>query len=348
MSLASGVRLGPYEILTLVGAGGMGEVYRAHDTKLKRDVAVKVLPGKFARDTEHASRFAREAELLASLNHPNLAAIYTIDEHQGQPFIVMELLKGRTLKETIGAQSLSNGRILELAIQIVDGLDAAHSQGVIHRDIKPENIYVTEGGQAKILDFGLAKLMPTGGVPAAMTGAPTGLTEPGAVIGTVSYMSPEQVRGEAVDARTDLFSFGMVLYELTTGHQAFSGSVPGVVCDAILNRSPVPPLQLNPDVPPELQRIIVKLLEKDPRLRYQSAADLRADLQRLKRESDSGSRAPRTPTGGEEKKSIVVLPFGDVSATRDREYFADGLTDEIITDLSQLHRLRVISRNSSM
>jgi serine/threonine protein kinase len=341
--------LGIYEVVEQIGAGGMGEVYRARDTKLKRDVAVKVLTRESAGEADHISRFNREAELLASLSHPNLAAVYSLGEYEGQPFIVMELLEGQTLRQSIETERMPASKIVELAIQIASALDSAHSRGVVHRDIKPANIHITTSGQAKILDFGIAKLVAE---PAdvARTYAPTvggeALTRAGMAIGTMAYMSPEQIRGEELDARTDLFSFGLVLYEMATGRQAFSGSTSGVILEAILNRTPPAPAQINPSLPQELQRIIEKLLEKERRLRYQSAADLRGDLERLKRESDSGQKIAMAAST--EKKSIVVLPFADISATRDNEYFADGLTDEIITDLSQIQTLRVISRNSSM
>jgi serine/threonine protein kinase len=338
-----------YEVVEQIGAGGMGEVYRARDTKLKRDVAVKVLTREFSSDADHISRFNREAELLASLNHPNLAAIYSLGDYEGQPFIVMELLEGQTLRQRIETERMPASKIVELAIQIASALDSAHSRGVVHRDIKPANIHITTSGQAKILDFGIAKFVATPTDDAQTYGATVGgeaLTHAGMAIGTMAYMSPEQVRGEELDARTDLFSFGLVLYEMATGRQAFSGSTSGVILEAILNRTPPAPVQINPSLPQELQRIIHKLLEKERRLRYQSAADLRNDLERLKRESDSGQRTAVAALT--EKKSIVVLPFADISATRDNEYFADGLTDEIITDLSQIQTLRVISRNSSM
>jgi serine/threonine protein kinase len=322
----------------------MGEVYRAYDTKLKREVAVKVLPELFSQDMEYKARFEREAELLASLNHSNLAAIHTIDEHEGRPFIVMELLSGPTLRNTIDGP-LPISRVLELALQISDGLNAAHAQNVVHRDIKPENIAITADGQAKILDFGLAKLVPAADLATLAAASPI-YTEPGAAIGTVAYMSPEQARGEPTDQRTDLFSFGVVLFEMTTGRRPFLGDTPAAIFDAILNRAPVPIQGLNSAAPPELQRIIRKLLEKDCQLRYQSTADLRSDLVRLKREMDSGSMPALSQMA--DKTSIVVVPFTDVSQGKDKEYFADGLADEIITDLSQLQAIRVISRNSSM
>jgi serine/threonine protein kinase len=348
--IAAGTKLGAYEVVAQIGAGGMGEVYRARDTKLKRDVAVKMLTQEFARDAGHVLRFSREAELLASLNHPNLAAIYSLGEFEGQPFIVMELLEGQSLKAAIEHGSIPYAKILDLAIQISDALHNAHSRGIVHRDIKPANIHITAIGQAKILDFGIAKLLAENHAEAVSTSAPTAaekasLTAAGTAIGTMAYMSPEQVRGEELDVRTDLFSFGLVLYEMATGRQAFSGSTSGVILEAILNRAPIAPVQLNPSVPQGMERIIYKLLEKDRRFRYQSAVDLRSDLERLKRDlSDSGFK----PAVVAQKKSIVVLPFSDISATRDNAYFADGLTDEIITDLSQMQNLRVISRNSSM
>jgi serine/threonine protein kinase len=345
VSIDIGTRLGAYEVVARLGAGGMGEVYRAHDTKLKRDVAIKVLPELSATDAQHTTRFAREAELLASLHHPNLAAIYTIDEHAGRPFIVMELLTGPTLRATIAGPQLSIARLLGLALQIAEGLAAAHAHNVVHRDIKPENVVITEDGHAKILDFGLAKLVP-GGEFATVAAAPASLTQTGTVMGTVAYMSPEQARGEPTDARTDLFSFGVMLYELVTGRLPFSGNTPAAIFDAILNRAPEPIQELNSAAPLELQRIVGKLLEKNRELRYQTAADLRSDLARLTRELESGSTsaAPRAA----DKKSIVVVPFTDVSPAKDKEYFADGLSDEIITDLSQIQSIRVISRNSSM
>jgi serine/threonine protein kinase len=337
-------------VVDQIGAGGMGEVYRARDTKLKRDVAVKVLTQEFSRDAGHVLRFNREAELLASLTHPNLAAIYSLGEYEGQPFIVMELLEGQTLKTRVESERIPYSKILDLAIQISDALHSAHSRGIIHRDIKPANIQITTSGQAKILDFGIAKLVVESYADRGSTSAPTvagmeSLTGAGIAIGTAAYMSPEQVRGEELDARTDLFSFGLVLYEMATNCPAFSGATSGILLEAILNRAPTAPVQINPAVPRELERIIYRLLEKDRRFRYQSAADLRSDLERLRRESlDSGLK----PAAASEKKSIVVLPFADISASRDKAYFADGLTDEIITDLSQIQTLRVISRNSSM
>jgi serine/threonine protein kinase/Tfp pilus assembly protein PilF len=348
-----GTTISHYKLLGTLGSGGMGVVYRAEDTRLGRQVALKCLPPEVASDPQMVERLLREARSASALNHPNICTIHEVDEADGHHFITMELLEGQTLRERIAQGLIANDELVRIAVEIADALDAAHKRGIVHRDIKPANVFLTTRGEAKVLDFGLAKFESSthaagAGLTAATIAADVHLTSPGQAVGTIAYMSPEQARGQQVDARSDLFSLGVVLYEMTSGVLPFPGATSALIFDAILNRAPLPPSRVSAGIAPVFENIVLRLLEKDCQLRYQSASDLVAELRRLQRDGSSTRMPAAVPLkprkAGKVIDSLAVLPFTNATGDPELDYLGNAIAEGVIDSLSHLPKLRLVPR----